>query len=78
MDTNIFLEENDLNDSMETKISEEEVACAIADVVKVSRHQGESLEELLKQVLAEDTMLDQVQRLWLSKIVTQAWKSLPE
>ena len=61
-----------------TKISEEVVAEAIASVVTIARHNGQSLEELVAEVLSEDTILDQIQRLWLSKIVTQAWKSLPE
>ena len=61
-----------------TKISEEVVAEAIANVVKIARHNGQSLEELVAEVLSEDTILDQIQRLWLSKIVTQAWRSLPE
>ena len=60
------------------KVSEEEVARAIAAVVETARHQGQSLEELTTEVLAEETILDQVQRKWLSKIVTQAWTSLPE
>lgn len=59
------------------KISEELVAGAIAQVVTLARHEGKSLEELVGEVLAEDTILDKVQRRWLSKIVTQAWTSLP-
>lgn len=61
-----------------TKISEQVVAEAIADVVKIARHEGQSLDELVAEVLSEDTILDQIQRRWLSKIVTQAWQSLPE
>ena len=61
-----------------TKISEELVAVAIANVVEVARNKGQSLEDLIEEVLLEDTILDQLQRRWLSKIVTQAWKSLPE
>ena len=58
-------------------VSEESVAAAIAGVIQIARNQGKSLEELTAEVLAEDSILDQVQRRWLSKIVTQAWKSLP-
>ena len=61
-----------------TKISEELVAVAIANVVEVARYKGQSLDELIAEVLSEDIILDQLQRRWLSKIVTQAWKSLPE
>ena len=61
----------------DVRVSEETVATAIAGVIQIARNQGQSLEELTAEVLAEDPILDQVQRLWLSKIVTQAWKSLP-
>lgn len=56
------------------KISEETVATAIAGVIQIAKNKGQSLEELTAEVLAEDPLLDQVQRRWLSKIVTQAWK----
>ncbi|BAQ66163.1 hypothetical protein [Geminocystis sp. NIES-3709] len=60
----------------DNRISEEIVAEAIADVVKLAHYQGQSLDDLVEEVLQEDPILDQVQRQWLSKIVTQAWKSL--
>lgn len=65
------------SDTSSSKVSEEIVASAIAEVVQIARYEGKSLEELVGEVLAEDTILDKVQRRWLSKIVTQAWKSLP-
>ncbi|MBC1237615.1 hypothetical protein VF14_31625 [Nostoc linckia z18] len=55
-------------------IDEELVASAIAGVVKIVRAQGQSLEELTAQVLAEDPLLDQQQRRWLSQLVAQAWE----
>ncbi|MFN6566985.1 hypothetical protein A6770_14795 [Nostoc minutum NIES-26] len=58
-------------------IDEELVASAIAGVIKIVRSQGQSLEELTAQVLADDTVLDQQQRRWLSKLVSQAWESFP-
>ncbi len=58
-------------------IDEELIAAAIAGVIKIARSQGQSLDELTAEVLSEDPLLDQVQRRWLSNIVTQAWKSLP-
>ena len=57
-------------------IDEELVAAAIAGVVKLVRAKGQSLEHLTAEVLAEDSLLDQAQRYWLSDIVTQAWQSL--
>lgn len=74
----MYLNKESLNDSSKPKISEEQVAQAIANVVEISRVQGQSLEDLISDILTEDEILDQVQRHWLSKIVTQAWKSLPE
>jgi hypothetical protein len=56
-------------------VDEELVASAIAGVIKIVRAQGQSLEELTAQVLADDKMLDQQQRRWLSKLVAQAWDS---
>jgi hypothetical protein len=59
-------------------IDEELVAAAIAGVVKIVRAQGQSLDELTAEVLAEDSLLDRQQRRWLSQVVAQAWKSMPE
>jgi hypothetical protein len=56
-------------------VDEELVAAAIAGVVKIVRAQGQSLEELTAEVLADDPMLDKQQRRWLSKLVAQAWDS---
>jgi hypothetical protein len=58
-------------------VDEETIAVAIAGLVKMARSQGQSLEDLTAEVLEDDPILDRVQRRWLSKIVTQAWKSLP-
>lgn len=60
----------------EERINEETVAAAIAGVVQIAKNQGQSLEDLTKEVLAEDSILDQVQRRWLSKIVIEAWECL--
>ncbi|AFY32864.1 hypothetical protein [Calothrix sp. PCC 7507] len=56
-------------------VDEELVAAAIAGVVKIVRAQGQSLEELTNQVLADDPMLNKQQRRWLSQLVAQAWES---
>ncbi|WP_392534775.1 hypothetical protein [Nostoc sp. C117] len=55
-------------------IDEELVASAIAGVIKIVRAQGQSLEELTAQLLAEDPLLDQQQRRWLSQLVAQSWE----
>jgi hypothetical protein len=59
----------------EKPVDEELVASAIAGVVRIVRAQGKSLDELTAQVLADDPVLDQQQRRWLSKLVAQAWES---
>ncbi|AUS99391.1 hypothetical protein CLI64_02715 [Nostoc sp. CENA543] len=56
-------------------VDEELVASAIAGVIKIVRSQGQSLEDLTAQLLADDPVLDQQQRRWLSTVVTQAWES---
>ena len=58
-------------------VDEEIIAAAIAGLIKVARSQGQSLDELTAEVLEEDPFLDQVQRRWLSDMVTQAWESMP-
>ncbi|MGB3694268.1 MAG: hypothetical protein WA865_11415 [Spirulinaceae cyanobacterium] len=58
-------------------IDEELIATAIAGVVNIARSQGKSLDQLTAEVLEEDALLDQVQRRWLSNVVTQAWLELP-
>lgn len=58
-------------------IDEELVAAAIAGVVQIARSQGQSLAQLTAEVLAEDAILDKVQRMWLSELIAQAWEKLP-
>ncbi|MCC5606557.1 hypothetical protein LC612_07080 [Nostoc sp. CHAB 5834] len=55
-------------------IDEELVASAIAGVIKIVRAQGQSLEELTAQLLADDSVLDQQQRRWLTQLVAQSWE----
>ena len=57
-------------------VDEELVATAIAGVIKIVRAQGQSLEYLTSEVLADDSLLDGTQRRWLSDIVTQAWQTI--
>jgi hypothetical protein len=59
-------------------VDEELVAAAIAGVIQIARSQGQSLDDLTAEVLAEDSLLDQAQRRWLSDIVAHAWASLPQ
>jgi hypothetical protein len=44
----------------------------------MARAQGQSLDDLTEEILAEDQVLDQVQRRWLSQLLTNAWQNLAE
>ena len=59
-------------------VNEELIALAIAGIVRLARLRGQSLDDLTAEVLEEDPLLDVVQRNWLSKMVSQAWGSLPQ
>ncbi|MDJ1173629.1 hypothetical protein [Roseofilum capinflatum] len=54
-------------------VDEELVAAAIAGVIKISRSQGQSLEDLREEILADDGFLDASQRSWLSHVLADAW-----
>lgn len=58
-------------------VDEELIVSAIAGVVLVARSQGQSLEELTAEVLADDALLEPHQRRRLSEIVAVAWERLP-
>lgn len=58
-------------------VDEELIAAAIAGVIHIARSQGQSLEDLTAEVMNDDALLEQGDRLWLSRIVAMAWKSLP-
>lgn len=57
-------------------VNEELVAAAIAGVIQIAHQQGQSLEDLTAEVLADDSVLDYSQRRWLSEIMMDAWESL--
>jgi len=66
----------EIADLRQKPVNEELIVAAIAGVVNIARSQGQSLEDLKAQVLAEDSLLDQSTRKWLSGIVAQAWETL--
>lgn len=59
-------------------IDEELVAAAIAGVIRVTRSQGKSLEDLTAEVLHDDSVLERDARLWLSNLVAQTWNEMPD
>ncbi len=56
--------------------NEELVAAAIAGVIQISRAEGKSLEDVVAELLLDDSLLDSSQRQWLTQIVSQAWQKL--
>lgn len=57
------------------RIDDELVATAIAGVIQIARSNGQSLDDLTAEVLADDRLLDKTQRRCLSDLVAQAWAS---
>jgi hypothetical protein len=66
----------EIADLHQKPIDEDLVVAAIAGVINIARSQGQSLEDLKSQVLAEDPLLDRTTRRWLSDIISQAWEWL--
>ena len=58
-------------------VEEEMLALAITGVVNLARSQGQSLDELMAEVLEDDPLLDRVQRRWLSDLIRQVWQAFP-
>lgn len=61
----------------ERSVSSELVAAAIAGTIQITRAEGRSLEDLMRDVLKDDALLGLEQRQWLSEVVAAAWESLP-
>lgn len=78
MDNPIPTSPQEIADLRQYPIDEELVAAAIAGVIRVTRSQGKSLEELTAEVLRDDAVLEREARLWLSNLVTQAWNDIPD
>ena len=57
-------------------VDDELVAAAIAGVIYVARSQGQTLEDLTAEVMADDRLLDRELRRRLSSVVSQAWDQL--
>lgn len=58
-------------------VDTELIAAAIAGVIQVARSKGQSLHELMAEVMIDDSLLDVQQRRWLSEIIAIAWEELP-
>ncbi|NJM77527.1 MAG: hypothetical protein HC852_19290 [Acaryochloridaceae cyanobacterium RU_4_10] len=68
----------DIPPNIPTPMTEELIAAAIAGVVSSARAEGQSLADLIRLVLGEDSELDRMTRQWLSEIVVEVWQEFPE
>jgi hypothetical protein len=57
-------------------VSEDHIASAIVSVIETARAKGQSLEDVLAELRADDALLDPKLRYLLSDIVAQAWTQL--
>lgn len=53
------------------------VAAAIAGVIQLARSKGQSVEDLVAEVMADDSLLDYGVRQQLRSVVYDAWKVVP-
>ena len=58
-------------------INEDVIVTAIAGVVSIARKKGQSLEDLQKQILQDDLILDIIHRRWLKDLIAKVWEILP-
>jgi hypothetical protein len=57
-------------------VSEDLIVSAIAGVVQVARSNGQSLDDLIAEILQDDVLLDSHQRRSLGQVVEAAWQKL--
>jgi hypothetical protein len=53
------------------------ILAAIAQVIRMAKAQGRSLEDVKTELLTDHNLLDPELRLLLSEIVTRAWEAWP-
>jgi len=56
-----------------TSVNNEVVASAIVGVIQVARDKGKSLSDLQAELLTEDALLSQDDRIWLSDLIASQW-----
>jgi len=57
----------------QTSVNNEVVASAIVGVIQVARDKGKSLSDLQAELLTEDALLSQDDRIWLSDLIASQW-----
>ena len=64
------------NPSSDKAVSEAHIATAIIHVIESARSQGQSLDDVISELMADDALLDRKSRNLLGDILTQAWNTL--
>ncbi|MEM8611851.1 MAG: hypothetical protein AAGF93_07515 [Cyanobacteria bacterium P01_H01_bin.105] len=57
-------------------VSEAHIATAIIHVIETARSQGQSLDDIITELMVDDALLDPKSRNLLGDILTQAWNNL--
>ena len=64
------------NSPADKSVSEAHIATAILHVIETARSQGQTLEDVITELMVEDALLDPKSRYLLRDILTQAWDTL--
>lgn len=64
------------NSPADKSVSEANIATAIVHVIETARSQGQTLEDIITELMTDDALLDPKSRQLLREILTQAWKTL--
>lgn len=59
-----------------TSVSEAHIATAILNVIETARSQGQTLDDVINELMTDDALLDSKSRHLLGDILTQAWNTL--
>mgnify|MGYP001794786868 FL=1 len=62
--------------SSDKSVSEAHIATAILHVIETARSQGQSLDDVMTELMTDDALLDPKSRHLLGDILTQAWNTL--
>lgn len=62
--------------SSDKSVSEAHIATAILNVIESARSQGQTLDDVITELMADDALLDPQSRHLLRDIMTQAWNTL--
>ncbi|MBT9315317.1 hypothetical protein [Leptothoe spongobia] len=57
-------------------VSETHIATAILHVIETARSQGQTLDDVINELMTDDALLDPKSRHLLGDILTQAWNTL--